>query len=102
MLVSINLQAPIMFDFEGVYKEYRRKEGKAAGFKKLNKVIKTQAQFEDLQRALRNYNRLLDQRKTEKQYIKHFSTFVNSHQDYVEIEEQLESPLYKMLEDLRK
>ena len=73
-----------MYDFELVYKLYPRKEGKLAGFKKLQKTIKNEEQYILLVQAVQNYAKLCQAEGRERQYIKMWSTFCNNWQDYVD------------------
>lgn len=74
-----------VFDFEVIYKLYPRKgEGKAAGMKRLTKVIRTDEQYMDLANAVKNYVDLCKMNGTERKYIKMWSTFVNNYEDYLD------------------
>jgi hypothetical protein len=71
-------------DLEELYQKYPRKEGKSAGLRKLKAQIKTQKDFDDLSRAIDRYNKHCEQNQTERQFIKHFSTFATSWRDFLE------------------
>jgi hypothetical protein len=73
-----------VFDFEAVYKNYPRKEGKKKGFEKLTTIIKTQGDYDNLLLSVENYSE--QERESERKHIKHFSTFVNCYEDYIRIE----------------
>ena len=66
-----------------VYFSYPRKEGKAAGLKKAESQIKTQEQLNDLRQSAKNYRSLCEKEGTAKKYIKHFATFMNCWEDYL-------------------
>lgn len=68
----------LSFDFESVYKKYPRKEGKAKGFLILTKTIKTENQFNDLQKAVENYAKHCNKSITEQRFIKQFSSFIGT------------------------
>lgn len=71
-------------DFEGLYRTYPRREGKAAGMKKLRSTIKTEAEYLAFKGAMEAYIKLVKDRKSELQYIKQWVTFVNNWTDYLE------------------
>ncbi len=64
------------FDFEGLYKLYPRKEGKAKGLAKCKLEVKTDKDYVDLEIAIRKYATHCIKNKIEVQFIKHFSTFM--------------------------
>lgn len=72
----------VNLDFEHVYENYPRKLGKKRGLERLKKKIKTAEQFENLLKAVDNY--AAHCKTLDPQYIKHFSTFVNEWEDWVE------------------
>jgi len=65
------------FNFDAIYQEYPRKEGKMNGINKLKKIIKSQDQFNLVLEASKKYNRHCKDFKIETRYIKLFSTWVN-------------------------
>jgi hypothetical protein len=65
------------FNFDAIYQEYPRKEGKTNGINKLKKIIKNQDQFSLVLEASKKYNRHCKDFKIETRYIKLFSTWVN-------------------------
>jgi len=76
------------FDFKPPYEIYPRKEGKNAARGKLKALIKTQKDFDDFCQAVKNYAKLMAGK--EKQFIKHFSSFVGHKngevwRDYIEL-----------------
>lgn len=75
-----------VFDFESVYLNYPRKVGKAQGIKKCRSKIKTPEQYKKLCKAVDNYSQMCQSSQTEKKYIKHFSTFMNCWEDFLELE----------------
>lgn len=76
----------LKFDFEKLYAKYPRKMGKTNGIKKCKRLIKTQTDFELLEKAIDNYNREIVCAQTETRFIKHFSTFLSSWKDYLEVD----------------
>jgi hypothetical protein len=79
------------FKFDTIYQEYPRKSGKKKAYEKLSKTIKTQDQFDNLLKAVKNYSRQIRENETEEKFIKHFSTFVNCWEDFVDIFNEIDS-----------
>lgn len=71
-------------EIEELYKMYPNKKGKSKGLIKLCKDINTKDDLSLLTAAIQNYAAECKTNKTEVQYIKHFSTFANCWQDYIE------------------
>lgn len=76
----INLVQP--YDLESAYQKYPRKEGKTPGMKRLAREIRSQKDFDDLNKAVENYARAKEGK--DKDYIKLFSTFVAEWRDWVD------------------
>jgi len=74
------------FDFESVYKKYPRQIGKKQGLQKAKTAVKSQADFDKLCTAVSNYSEYCRTRSTEERFIKHFSTFMTSWTDWIEID----------------
>lgn len=72
------------FDFEIIYANYPRKEGKSRGFTLLKKQIKSSEDFEKLSIAINNYRKRCEEKRVESRYIKHFATFANEWRDWVD------------------
>jgi hypothetical protein len=66
------------------YKNYPLKKGKTIGVKKLAKQIKSEEDLSQLILAIKNY--AAEVKSTDRQYIKHFSTFASCWQDYIEVQ----------------
>jgi len=73
-----------IFNFEALYNKYPRKLGKKKGLEICRKKIKSKEQYENLSKAIDNYSKI-NYAQNEK-YIKHFSTFMNSWEDYITTE----------------
>lgn len=71
---------------ETIYTLYPRREGKKQGMQRLLKEIKTEEQLKQFHDAVVNYAELCRQEQRERQYIKHWSTFANCWEDYVDAE----------------
>ena len=80
MLVSVD---PIpRFDLEAIYSRYPRKVGKTNGMKRLRASVKSQADYEELGRALTAY--LAHVAGKDKQYIRQFDTWCTTWRDWLE------------------
>lgn len=91
---------------EVVYKDYPNKEGKQSGLKKISKEIKTENDLLLFKKAVQNYAAKVRSEKTDKKYIKHFSTFCGgAWRDYVDIqvtqtnEEKLAETIARMVRE---
>jgi len=75
------------FDFEKIYENYPRKEGKTKGILQCVNQIKTSEHYTSLNAAVQNYAEQCRKNNTEKKFIKLFSTFMSqgSWRDYVEV-----------------
>lgn len=69
-------------EFDSLAQEYPRSEGRTRGVDALEKRIKTREELDRFAAAMRNYIAKIAAEKTERKYIKHFSSFVNCWQDY--------------------
>lgn len=74
------------FDFDAVYKSYPRKMGKKKGLAVCRAKIKTPEQYEKLRQAVDRYSAHVKTAGTEPEFIKHFSTFMNSWEDWLDPE----------------
>ena len=73
-------------NFEEIYKIYPLKKGKERGMKLCASKIKTQDDFDLLKTAVMNYAKECEREGKEKQFIKHFSTFMGCWRDYAVLE----------------
>jgi hypothetical protein len=71
------------FDFESIYKLYPRKQGKLSGIKKCKSQIKTQTDYEDLQKAVQAFLKYHQRSSTLPEFIPYFSTFMSSWQEWL-------------------
>lgn len=76
------------FDFESLYLDYPRKKGKKKGLEICEKRISNEKEFELLRRAIGNYREYVMKEKYEPRYIKHFSSFMGSWEEWIEPENQ--------------
>lgn len=70
------------FDFEEVYKNYPRKEGKKKGILACKRLIRSQEDFDFLSKAVFRYSDHCRREKTETKFIMHFSTFMGIWEDW--------------------
>lgn len=80
------------FDFEKIYGEYPRKEGKTAGMKKCPIEIKSDQDYKDLAKAVAAYSKTCREERREKKFIKHFSSFMSTWRDYIPKAEDKKEP----------
>jgi hypothetical protein len=71
-------------DCAEIYKSYPLKKGKAGGLKIVQREITSAELQSDLLRAIAKYSADLKASKTEKRYIKHFSTFMGQWRDWLD------------------
>lgn len=71
-----SIEKKLRFNFEAIYQEYPRKDGKQQGLRICKARIKNQEDYDKLLCAVRRYRAQCDREGTEKQFIKHFSTFM--------------------------
>lgn len=67
-----------------LYALYPKKMGKKKGVAKLKTILKTEPDFQKVKTAIENYMAHLKANKTESKYIKHFDTFVNQWDDWLD------------------
>jgi len=72
-------------EFERIYSLYPRKMGKKRGKERFKRQIKTPDDYKNFEKAVHNY--IICTKNTEKQYMKHFSTFMLDWEDFIEVEE---------------
>jgi hypothetical protein len=73
-----------VLDFERVYQEYPRKEGKKGGLKVCDREIKTPEDYALLISAIKRYREHHRKIGTEKQFLKHFATFMGEWRDWLD------------------
>lgn len=88
-----------LLDFEHVYQQYPRKEGKKRGIEKLKKTVKNKKEYLLLLEAVQNYAMKCQAENIPREYIKHFSTWAGEWQDFIEKPESVktQSELAKLL-----
>lgn len=77
-------KADTKFDFESIYARYPRKEGKKRGMDALKKTILTPEDYQRFSDAVDKYCAICRRDRREDRYIKHWSTFVTSWEDYAD------------------
>lgn len=70
------------FDFEAIYNLYPKKEGKTKGIEFCQKNIKTKEDYDLLLKAVTRYSKNCRTERTEKKFIKLFSSFMSVWKDY--------------------
>lgn len=66
------------WDIEAIYNAYPRKDGKANGLKKLQKIIKSTEQFNEILNGAQKLKEFHEAKGTEQRFIPLFSTWVNA------------------------
>lgn len=92
------------FDFDSLYEKFPRKQGKQKGIEKLQSIIKTQDDYDNVMQGIIKYKNYCDTNQTDKKYIKHFSTWVNSFgwKDEYEIELTPEQKLIEVEKEFER
>jgi oligoendopeptidase F len=88
------------FDFEAIYDKYPRKIGKKAGIEKLRKSVKTQEKYNLLVGAVSYYADYCLKQNTEEKFIKHFSSWVSTWEDWIKEDQHLEPQQHLSIDDL--
>ena len=86
--------------FDDVWASYPRRLGKNAAERHFRASVRNPEDLANLKKAIANYCRQIQERKTETNYIKHGSTFFNNWQDYIELFENEQDP--QKLKDLAR
>lgn len=71
-------------DFEILYQNYPRKRGKSRGIAICKRQIKSLKNYEDLDKAIKNY--ALETRGRDQDKIMHFSTFMGEWTDWIDVD----------------
>lgn len=71
-------------ELEKLYKLYPKKLGKSPGMRTARRLIKTDKDLKDLEKAILNYRTHLEKNRTEPKYILYFSTFMNQWTDWLD------------------
>lgn len=80
--VKVKEEESQLFDFEFVYNLYPKKEGKTKGIEFCQKNIKTKEDYDLLLKAVTRYSKNCRTERTERKFIKLFSSFMSVWKDY--------------------
>lgn len=69
-------------DFDKLWDQYPRREGKKAAQKSYISAIKAGHNYQEVEMSLQNYLKIIKENNTDKKFIKHGSTFFNNWEDY--------------------
>lgn len=72
------------FDFESLWNEYPKRLGKKEAMRHFRASVKTEGDYENIKKALRNYKAYIVEKKFEEQYIKQGSVWFNNWQDWID------------------
>ncbi len=78
------------FDFDKLWYQYPKKDGRKAAERSFNATVKTQQDYVNIQKALANYLQTKNVAEGNMQYIKNGSTWFNNWQDWIDKQIQLE------------
>jgi len=73
--------------FNKIWEIYPRKDGMKEALRHFNATVKTDENWENINKALNNYKKHIETNRTEPRYIKKGSTWFNNWQDWVNWEE---------------
>lgn len=79
-------QKPHRFAFEAVYAVFPRKRGKSDGLRRLERDVRTQADFDALITAVRNFAAEMQREQRPIDKIAYFSTWVGEWKDWIQLE----------------
>ena len=74
-------------DFEEIWKEYPRKDGKKKSLEYINRALKSGATVQEIKNGVLGYKKYIEENKVEPRYIKMGSTFFNQ-ENWRDFEEQ--------------
>jgi hypothetical protein len=65
-------------DFDGIWKKWPRRVNKTEARYRFERLIKTQEEYRDLEKAIENYKSDIAAKGTEEKYIKHMASFLGT------------------------
>ncbi|MDD4893129.1 MAG: DUF4373 domain-containing protein [Candidatus Rickettsiella isopodorum] len=74
-----------VFDFDSLWTLYPKRLGKKAAIKHFNASVKTEEDWNNINKALQNYIAHLKSKNIDMQYTQHGSTWFNNWQDWIEV-----------------
>lgn len=92
-------------EFESLWKRYPRKMGKESAYKSYVKARQNGTTFDEVINGLENYLKEIEVKKTDKQYIKHGSTWFSQHcwqDEYVTVVEEKPNEYDSFMSGLNK
>lgn len=75
-----------IYDYEFLYSLFPRKEGKKIGVARCKTIITSDEKYKQVETSIKNYTKYCIDEKTEKQFIKIFSSFMSSWEDWLDSE----------------
>lgn len=80
-----------VLDLDAIYNAYPRKIGKKLGIARLKAKIKTPEKMQLCLEAVHKYRNYCEENRIEEKFIKHFSTWVNSWEDWIPSDTEVSS-----------
>jgi len=77
-------KTPTSFSFETVWENYPRRDGRKAAQRHFEASVKTEKDWLDIQKALKNYTKQIERDRVEPKFIKMASTWFNNWRDWVD------------------
>lgn len=92
-------------EFESLWKRYPNKKGKESAYKSYAKARQSGTTYDEVINGLENYLKEIEVKKTDKQYVKHGSTWFSQHcwqDEYVTVEESKPNEFDNFMGELNK
>lgn len=92
-------------EFESLWKRYPRKKGGESAYKSYSKARQNGTTYDEVINGLENYLKEIEVKKTDKQYIKHGSTWFSQHcwqDEYVTVVEEKPNEYDSFMGELNK
>lgn len=92
-------------EFDSLWKRYPNKKGKESAYKSYAKARANGTTYDEVINGLENYLKEIEVKKTDKQYIKHGSTWFSQHcwqDEYVTVEESKPNEFDNFMGELNK
>ena len=93
LTITSDLLPTDKLDFRAIYEKYPRKLGKQKGLQKLKRIVRTENDYKRLEDALKLYLQYIKDNDVETKFIRHFDTWVNSWEDWLETKGHLPATL---------
>jgi len=75
-----------IFSFDEIYNKYPRRIEKHSAYKHFKATVKTQEDYTNINKAITNYLKYIQDNKTELKFIKHASSWFNQWRDWIDVD----------------